>query len=69
MRPSEYLKQRGYGAKSRTMPFGLNTVKSLMKTYSEYIAKEYSKWLSNQVREGRTSEKLWLDFEQEFFTK
>lgn len=44
---------------------GYNWIYEAMKQYAEQEAKFYASWLSNQVIAGRTSVKLWSDYQKE----
>jgi len=44
---------------------GYDWVYDAMDEYAEQEAKSYASWLSNQVIAGRTSTKLWDDYQEE----
>jgi hypothetical protein len=40
-------------------------IEEAMQIYAEQEAKSYANWISNQVIAGRTSHKLWIDYQLE----
>jgi hypothetical protein len=52
------------------MPYALHSmlypyIEEAMQIYAEQEAKSYANWISNQVIAGRTSHKLWIDYQLE----